>query len=88
MGQNAFGVTLACGKLTSYTPLYVGTSHNRAKSIQEEAMQYQLDIFLASLNDFWGQVATFFPKLLAVIVILFFGWLLAKAAPIRVKRVL
>ena len=51
-------------------------------------MQYQLDIFLSSLNDFWGQVATFFPKLLAVIVILFFGWLLAKAARIGVKRVL
>jgi len=51
-------------------------------------MQYQLNIFLSLLDDFWGQVATFFPKLLAVIVILFFGWLLAKAARMGVKRVL
>ncbi|CAG0967529.1 hypothetical protein MTYP_01075 [Methylophilaceae bacterium] len=51
-------------------------------------MQYQIDIFLSSLNEFWGQVATFFPKLLAVIVILFFGWLCAKVACIVVKRIL
>ena len=51
-------------------------------------MQYQIDIFLASLNEFWGQVATFFPKLLAVIVILFFGWICAKVACIVVKRIL
>lgn len=51
-------------------------------------MQQQIDIFLSSLNDFWGQVANFFPKLLAVIVILFFGWICAKAACIVVKRVL
>jgi hypothetical protein len=51
-------------------------------------MQNQIDIFLMSLNDFWGQVATFFPKLLAVIVILFFGWLCAKAACVVVKRFL
>ncbi|MEZ0316221.1 MAG: hypothetical protein ACAH10_04950, partial [Methylophilaceae bacterium] len=43
-------------------------------------MQYQIDIFLNSLNEFWGQIATFFPKLLAVIVILLFGWICAKAA--------
>ncbi|HEY8355704.1 MAG TPA: hypothetical protein VIK69_11910 [Methylophilaceae bacterium] len=51
-------------------------------------MQNQIDIFLMSLNDFWAQVATFFPKLLAVIVILFFGWLCAKAACVVVKRIL
>lgn len=51
-------------------------------------MQYQIDIFLASLNEFWSQIATFFPKLLAVIVILFFGWICAKVACIGVKRVL
>ncbi|MDX9950523.1 MAG: hypothetical protein RBS75_00310 [Methylophilaceae bacterium] len=51
-------------------------------------MQNQIDIFLMSLNDFWGQVATFFPKLLAVIVILFFGWLCAKVACVIVKRIL
>ncbi|HEY8117717.1 MAG TPA: hypothetical protein VIE91_00610 [Methylophilaceae bacterium] len=51
-------------------------------------MQYQIDIFLASLNEFWGQVATFFPKLLAVIVILFFGWICAKVSCLVVKRAL
>lgn len=51
-------------------------------------MQYQIDIFLSSLNQFWEQVATFFPKLLAVIVILLFGWICAKVACIAVKRVL
>lgn len=51
-------------------------------------MQSQIDIFLFSLNEFWGQVATFFPKLLAVIVILFFGWLCAKIACTLVKRLL
>lgn len=51
-------------------------------------MQYQIDIFLSSLNQFWAQVAIFFPKLLAVIVILFIGWLCAKVARIGVKRVL
>jgi len=51
-------------------------------------MQYQIDIFLSSLNEFWGQIVTFFPKLLAVIVILFFGWLCAKVACIGVKRIL
>ncbi|OAM53027.1 hypothetical protein A7981_06265 [Methylovorus sp. MM2] len=51
-------------------------------------MQYQIDIFLSSLNQFWTQVATFFPKLLAVIVILFFGWICAKIACLGVKRVL
>lgn len=51
-------------------------------------MQYQIDIFLSSLNEFWAQIAIFFPKLLAVIVILFFGWLCAKIACIGVKRIL
>lgn len=51
-------------------------------------MQYQIDIFLSSLNQFWSEIATFFPKLLAVIVILFFGWICAKVTCIGVKRVL
>lgn len=51
-------------------------------------MQNQIDIFLSSLNEFWSQVANFFPRLLAVIVILFFGWICAKAVCIGVKRVL
>ncbi len=51
-------------------------------------MQYQLDIFLASLNQFWLQLVNFMPKLLAAIVIIFFGWLLAKLARLAVKRLL
>lgn len=51
-------------------------------------MQYQLDIFMASLNQFWLQLVNFVPKLLAVVVILFFGWILAKLARSAVKRIL
>ncbi len=51
-------------------------------------MQYQLDIFINSLNQFWLQLVNFVPKLLAVIVILFFGWLIAKLARSAVKRLL
>ncbi|MDR5171371.1 mechanosensitive ion channel family protein [Methylobacillus sp. Pita2] len=51
-------------------------------------MQQQIDIFLTSLNEFWSQVAYFFPKLLAVIVILAFGWVCAKVACLGVKRIL
>jgi hypothetical protein len=51
-------------------------------------MQYQIDIFLSSLNQFWVELVNFVPKLLAVVVILFFGWLVAKLVRIGVKRLL
>jgi hypothetical protein len=51
-------------------------------------MQQQIDIFLSSLNEFWIQLVNFVPKLLAVIVILFAGWLVAKLARSAVKRLL
>ncbi|SDK73632.1 Conserved TM helix [Methylophilus rhizosphaerae] len=51
-------------------------------------MQYQIDIFLSSLNQFWVELVNFVPKLLAVIVILFFGWMVAKLVRIGVKRLL
>jgi hypothetical protein len=51
-------------------------------------MQYQLDIFVNSLNQFWLQLVNFVPKLLAVLVILFFGWLVAKLVRSAVKRLL
>lgn len=51
-------------------------------------MQQQVDIFLESLNQFWIQLINFVPKLLAVIVILFAGWLVAKLARFAVKRLL
>ncbi|MES2546683.1 MAG: hypothetical protein V4575_03185 [Pseudomonadota bacterium] len=51
-------------------------------------MQYQLDTFINSLNEFWVQLIHFVPKLLAVIVILFFGWIIAKLARTAIKRLL
>ncbi len=51
-------------------------------------MQAQIDIFLSSLNEFWGQAAAFLPKLLAVVVILFLGWVVAMAARIGIRRLL
>jgi hypothetical protein len=51
-------------------------------------MQYQLDVFLTSLNQFWVQLVNFVPKLLAVVVILFFGWIIAKIVRTAVKRLL
>lgn len=51
-------------------------------------MQYQLDVFLTSLNQFWVQLINFVPKLLAVVVILFFGWIIAKLVRTAVKRIL
>lgn len=51
-------------------------------------MRYQLDIFLNSLNQFWLQLITFTPKLLATLVIIFSGWLLAILARFAVRRLL
>lgn len=51
-------------------------------------MQYQIDTFLNSLNEFWLQLVYFIPKLLAVIIILFIGWLVAKLVRLLVKRAL
>lgn len=51
-------------------------------------MQYQLDVFLSSLNQFWMQLVNFVPKLMAVIVILFLGWITAKLVRTAIKRIL
>ncbi len=51
-------------------------------------MQDQIDIFIASMNQFWHDVAAFFPKLIAVVIILLFGWVIAKVVQIVVKRFL
>ncbi len=48
----------------------------------------QLDIFVASLASFWTQLASFVPQLLAALVLLFVGWLLAKLARNGIVRVL
>ena len=43
-------------------------------------MQQQLDVFVASLTTFWTQLAGFVPQLLAALLLLFVGWLLANLA--------
>jgi hypothetical protein len=48
----------------------------------------QIDIFVASLTSFWTQMASFIPQLLAALVILFLGWMLAKVARSGIMRLL
>ena len=43
-------------------------------------MQQQIDIFVASLTSFWTQLAGFIPQLLAALLLLFVGWILANIA--------
>lgn len=50
----------------------------------------ELDIFVASLTEFWTDFVVFMPRLLAALVILLLGWLLAKllrAGMLRLLRV-
>jgi hypothetical protein len=49
-------------------------------------MQTQIDLFVTSLQTFWGQIALFLPKFLAVLVLLGTGWLLARLLRAVVKR--
>jgi hypothetical protein len=56
--------------------------------VQELAMQQQLDVFVASLTTFWTQLASFVPQLLAALVLLFVGWLLANLAKTGVMKLL
>lgn len=51
-------------------------------------MQQQLDVFLASLTSFWTQLASFVPQLLAALVLLFVGWILANLARTGVVKLL
>lgn len=53
----------------------------------EYAMQ-QIDIFVASLTSFWTEFARFVPQLIAAIVLLLLGWMLAKIARAGVMRLL
>ncbi len=51
----------------------------------------QIDIFLASFTSFWTQLAGFVPQLLAALLLLFLGWLVAKlirAGIVKLLRVL
>ncbi len=40
----------------------------------------QLDIFVASITSFWTQMAAFVPQLLAALLLLLLGWVLARLA--------
>ena len=51
-------------------------------------MQQQLDIFLSSFNAIIAQLAEFLPKLLAALVLLFLGWILAKLVRGGVRKLL
>lgn len=51
-------------------------------------MNQQIDIFLTSLQVFWGEIATFIPKLLAALLLLLLGWLLARLLKGGVERLL
>lgn len=51
-------------------------------------MQQQLDIFVTSFATFWAQIATFIPKLLAAMLVLFLGWIIAKLVRSGVRRIL
>lgn len=51
-------------------------------------MQDQLQIFINSMNQFWVELINFIPKLLVVIVVLFFGWIVAKLVRTAVKKLL
>ncbi len=48
----------------------------------------QFDIFISSLASFWSELASFVPQLLAALVLLFVGWILAKLARTGVMRLL
>lgn len=48
----------------------------------------QLDLFVESFTSFWKEVANFIPQLLAAMILLVLGWLLAKFARAAVLRVL
>jgi hypothetical protein len=51
-------------------------------------MQAQLDVILASFNSFWSQLAAFVPQLLAALVLLFLGWIVARLARSGIVRLL
>ncbi len=51
-------------------------------------MQQQLDVFVASISSFWTQLAGFVPQLLAAMVLLFVGWLIANLVRTGVMKLL
>lgn len=51
-------------------------------------MEQQFDIIVASLTSFWRQLASFVPQLIAAVVLLLLGWLLARLARSGIMRLL
>lgn len=51
-------------------------------------MQQQLDVFVTSLTSFWTQLASFVPQLIAALVVLFVGWLVANLVRTGVMKLL
>lgn len=51
-------------------------------------MQQHLDVFVASFTAFWTQLAGFVPQLLAALVLLFVGWLVANLVRTAVAKLL
>lgn len=49
-------------------------------------MDTQIDLFVASLQTFWGEIAVFLPKLLAALMLLLAGFLVARLLRAGVKR--
>ena len=49
-------------------------------------MDTQIDLFLTSLQTFWGEIALFLPKLLATLLLLLVGFLLARLLRAGVRR--
>ncbi len=51
-------------------------------------MEQQFNIFISSFNAIISQLADFLPKILAALVLLFFGWIIAKLVRGGVRRLL
>ncbi|MFZ5484442.1 MAG: mechanosensitive ion channel family protein [Pseudomonadota bacterium] len=51
-------------------------------------MNQQLDLFVTTLQTFWAEIAMFVPKLLAALLLLGLGWLLARVLRAAVERLL
>ncbi len=54
----------------------------------EQQIEQQIDLFVASLMSFWTKLAAFVPQLLAALVLLFLGWMVAKVVRSAFRRFL
>ena len=51
-------------------------------------MDQQINLFVTTLQTFFGEIATFFPKLMAALLLLLLGWILARVARAGIQRLL